>query len=800
MDTLSLEAILNKTGVEMKSGCVDGLPTPQQPTGKSVGVAEAVKQPAEPKLPLPNETHHEVKVKVCRSTKGYPACGKSLPMDAFSTSSGAMCRDCFNAHKRSKAKSKADLATSINTSVPKAMPAPLTPSRAVEEEEEQPDEEDTEVKPIARDDGSIFAELMPMLNRSRFTHTPSWHAIGKVLYHLYKGSTAGFSLWRKYILCYGPAVEDALEPTMTADLSKLYNGFCTTTTAPLTIKTIAYFAKMDSQQRYDTAMASRPTQPRSKRLSVAPTPIPRNDYIVWHNNFCQEYFDQALSGVHSDVALAVYNTLWLDHVWSGKEWYYFNGNHLVADTSQAVISKAIDKTIINVYRNMKTQVEARVACRTDKKEAADLALVIKSVDNLIKKLGSLTYQNSIITYLKRYFLVPDFDKYLNKNPFLTGVTNGIIELNGVTSHHRPGMLEDMVTRSCTAPYDHGMDKTSQEYVFLARWFDQLFWEPGLKHFVLKWASSVLVGRNFLKKFPILIGDTNGGKSSFMALFEALLGEYFRSLPAEVLDKVTSRGGSGPTPELNQTKGGRLAMIPEADDQNQWSKAKFKKFSSGADKVFSRGMHENGGNAEIPQTGAMANGMPDIPNADMAVKERWLPIPFLSCWPSEDSSIKVPKSVEEQYRLHIFERIHNFDTICIPRLLAPLLHMLVEYYPILMAEGLKPPPCVQAIIDTHWSDKDLYLEFIKDCIVAAYTKVDGKETDVRDMSQSWTSTTLHPIFSRWYKVYTNEKCSITRPTFKFEITKKGRLGQPNAKGHWCGIKVTNNFFYRPDEKE
>jgi phage/plasmid-associated DNA primase len=178
------------------------------------------------------------------------------------------------------------------------------------------------------------------------------------------------------------------------------------------------------------------------------------------------------------------------------------------------------------------------------------------------KLKNATYRNGIITECKGVFLdrTGKFEENLDSQPNLLGFNNGVYDLdNGV---FRKGKPEDMLTLSTNYDYVESVDPIKMQ-----KWRDVLnsaFPNTEVARYFVDVMALSLSGRVQHETFYIHTGSGGNCKGVLGNLMELVFGSYFIKLASTMLT-IAKQTRSGPEPELANTKGKRLAVATEPNE-------------------------------------------------------------------------------------------------------------------------------------------------------------------------------------------------------------------------------------------
>lgn len=601
-----------------------------------------------------------------------------------------------------------------------------------------------------KDPRVICENLLPLLSSERFKRADYWIIVGKCLFNIFDGDERGLTYWSQYSEELG-IPERSKEKCKIKYFSFRENDY--------TIRTLARFARDDNRDLYNQ----------------------------WHEEWCQDSLNEALSGIHNDVTEAIYRVFWLDLIFTGEgknPWYYYDKNSWKNTKKAMYLRKAINDLLIPIFKNLRVQASAK--SYASKKNDKNIEITISQVSSMVKRLGTMGYKSSLISMSEEKFYNSFFEEKKDKNHLCTGWKNGVIECCGDIAFFREGIPEDYITMNTRLHFHKDFTWNHPLVIELMDWLRKVFCDEGLLRYFLKDSASHLVGKNSEKMFRVWTGGTNASKSVIMKLFKAVFGQYCVDLPLSIITK-TLPGGSGPTPELTQLRGAHVGFFSEPDETDELQAGKIKR-GTGGDSFYARSCGEDGGSIENYASFILiTNEIPYLPNIDEAIMKRFAFLPFLSKF-----ALDAPEDPEEQKRKRIFKMDPFFEER-IPELASAFAWVLVEYYPLYKKEGLIPPSIIVKYTEDHWKNVDPYLRYINEKIEIVY--IDKEQTKV-DKSIKKSPPDLYSSFSKWFKSRNPGLVIPSSAKFEKEIVRPGRLGPLDSKGKWTGVDVKK---YIPSEE-
>ena len=603
-------------------------------------------------------------------------------------------------------------------------------------------------------DVELAERMIALLRPERFTREAFWLDIGRALYTANDGGDNGLLSWIRHtertIASTGTVPAYMLvAQTVPETCRNLYFTFANT---PITVKTLAWYAREDTPDRYAT----------------------------WHRDWCMASMEQALSALDTDVAIALYRVYWLDFMFCaiGKgKWFQFRNNRW-NETNQGIeLRKVISKDFMKRFEAARMILTRQMHDTQDSALKENGEITIKKITSLICKLKSTGYKSSLVIEAREHFNNDRFVTLLDTSAEILGIINGVLEVAGDHVLYRKAKPEDYISMCTNTPYHENYTWKHPLVMECMTWFSQVFTDKSLLHHFLKFAASTIKGRNSDKIFPIMTGDGDNSKSMIVKLFEAVYGMYCIKFD---ISNVTSKNGnsSGPSPQLARAKGARLAFMDEPEDDIPMNKGVIKKWIGG-DSFFARMLQDNGGDIQVHfKLILTCNKVPIIPNADRAIKNRTRLFPFMSTWVDD-----APQDEAEQYKQRRFKKNPFFERR-IPILAPAFLWIMTQYYPYYSAEGLRDPQAVIDHTEAYWRDNDVYAQFAADMIREVY--VEG--TNERDANARATLSEIYSRFKEWFRDAFPGNKVPERGIVRSEL--QGRWGHMRGNA-WHGIRVVDD---------
>ena len=592
--------------------------------------------------------------------------------------------------------------------------------------------------------------LLSMITHQRAEEESSWMAIGKAIHKTFDGSREGLELWFRFTKQGGVFIDQ--------DCSIHYPSFRSSNA--FTIKTIAWYAKLDNSRGY-------------------------ND---WHRSWVEPAMEKALDRTHTNVAIALRRCYWLDFCCVSREhkvWYQFVKHHWIKLDKGLSLRRIISGDFCRRFERFQTRLCQRRDRTEDQRIKEGFEAQIKAAGILIKSMRGVSYKNNLQTEAMEHFYDKDFLKVADQNPDLMGVSNGIIECGEERAFFRTGKPEDYVTK-CSDVYWEDFTWEDAPVKMFMEWMNQCFVDDELREFFFRFIASRLRSGNSDKIASFFTGDGDNSKSAVKKLLEMIYGCYTHTFPTTTFTEKR-RSSSAPSPELALAKDTKLAFIQEPDSDDTMKDGIFKEMVSGCggDGIFVRLLHDNGGIMKPTFILIIiCNKIPIFVSADRAVQNRVMIMPFLSRWTQD-----APNNIEEQFRQRHF-KVDKYFNVKIPFMGPGALWVFVQKYADYKKMGLKKPDIVKKTTEEYWAENDVYRSFIRENLKPAIVPgtIDGDHPEGRqDPHAKIALTDLYRTFKGWYKDNFPNMKIPERNIFRNEMNQPQRLNKIHVDQAWHGIQ-------------
>lgn len=472
----------------------------------------------------------------------------------------------------------------------------------------------------------------------------------------------------------------------------------------LTIKSLAYWAKLDSPREYDDFVKNEMIKRREQSI------IKISNYAV-AKAFHAKYMDKFIcSSIKS-------NTWWefKTHRWEKIEDAY-------------TIKILLSEDFQNDYRRdiIDCHNKAMNATNDDEKKLLDDRITI--MEKIITLLLSTDYKKKVIEELKSLFYDAKFEEKIDSNINLLGFENGVYDLT--TNVFRNGTPDDYITLSTKNNYKR-FSESMRSFSNVKKFLEQIIPNENVRDYFIQVLASCLTGSTKEEKLYILNGSGANGKSLLMDLLNVCLGDYFMTCPITMI--TSKRGKSNETsPEKVRMKGKRCGVFQETDDGEKMNIGIVKELTGG-DKILVRDLYK-GSNDMIEFKPQMkyfltCNQLPIVPSNDDGIWRRLRVIDFVTKFklnPTKPNEMLIDTSLK-----------HKIDGWG-GTLISYLLHIYTTKY--VNKNYLQEPQEVMFSTNQYKCENDTYQDFVNKLLITT-----NKNTD-RISKQE-----LYITFKNWYKL-------------------------------------------------
>ncbi len=585
-------------------------------------------------------------------------------------------------------------------------------------------------------------KLMPLLRDSRASDHNEKMEIGWILFNITDGSEDGLNLWLEFLQRDSEKYDEA---------KAVYRWSREMKKKGMTLGSLRYIARKDSPEQYEAL----------------------------HRDEQKDLLYKSLLGGHRDFAQLLYDKYNGQFVCADLEksvWYEFREHRWVRIQKGVTLRSKITTEIIPIYAEEGKKLYDVMA--KEESSQNDAGNKQKLITKIVGCLKTSPFKDNIMKECQELFYKEDFLKNLDKNQYLLGFNNGVLDLK--KKEFRAGRPDDYVSMS--VGYDWEEFEEDDQRVYECKDFLlKLFPNPLIRRYAVEYFASILRGGNYQKTFVIMTGEGDNGKSVLIDFLEQALGDYMNKLPTSLITSERSQSSSS-TMDLELLRNLRYGVLQETSKKDKMNDGKLKELT-GNDKFQSRGHYQ--GFSKVDASAKIAlicNKLPAIGSDDPAIWNRVRILPFESKFPANNE--EVPSTFEEQIKKKIFYRDNTIGEK-LPSLKQALIWYLFQRYIDITENGFsKEPQQVIEATELYRRSNDVFLQFINERIVK----------DESDACEGISLNDMFLIFKDWYRETYNSNNCPNKNELKDDLFK--RWG-PSRLNKWKKYRMRT---IRDDEEE
>ena len=565
------------------------------------------------------------------------------------------------------------------------------------------------------------------------------------------------------------------------DLYEYWTNFDIYNKEGLTSKSIIYWAKMCNFEEYE----------KIYKKTV--------DYYVYYSFHNNTEFDLANTLYH------MYKSHFVCASIKDKLWYEFSNNKWIMTDSGVSLRMKISVEMYKHYSNkvfefqMNAQaqqnniaIDAPASASNNELSDAENHVIAgftdtssdsfsdykKKMNDMLattKLLKKTTTKANIMKEASELFYDKDFLNKLDKNPYLLGCNNCVIDFK--EKNHRKGKHDDYMHKSTNLTYKpiEYYEKNSPDIIAeINSFFEQLFPNESLRGYMWEHLASTLMGTNENQTFNIYTGSGANGKSKLVELMSLVLGEYKGTVPISLVTQKRTNIGSTSS-EIYSLIGTRYAVMQEPSKGDKINEGIMKELTGG-DPIQCRALFKDSVTF-IPQFKLVVctNTLFDIVSNDDGTWRRLRKVDFESKFthnPYNDPKFPVE---DYPYQFQIDTKIDEKFKVWAPVFLSMLVKVAYR-----TQGNVKDVAVVLEATDSYRQEQDVYLEF-NNLFIDQKPSPSGKGIkfrDIMDRFKDWFTKTynnrtmpngkdVQKYFDHRYGKY-NNKTGWTNISFKFEI--------------------------------
>lgn len=411
-----------------------------------------------------------------------------------------------------------------------------------------------------------------------------------------------------------------------------------------------------------------------------------------------------------------------------------------------------------------------------------------------KLLKKTTTKNNIMKECQELFWDKDFYNKLDKDPYLLGCKNCVIDFKAKT--HRAGKHDDYVSKSTNLNY-HPLEYYEKNNPHLIKeindFVEQLFpdiqnndsktTDSSLRTYMWEHMASTLLGTNENQTFNIYNGSGANGKSKLVELLSIVLGEYKGTVPISLITQKRSNIG-GTSSEIYNLIGTRYAVMQEPSKNDRINEGIMKELTGG-DPIQCRALFKDSVTF-VPHFKLVVctNNMFDVMSNDDGTWRRLRKVDFVSKFTDNPYKDERFPEKEYKYQFKIDTKLDEKFKAWAPVLLSMLVKLAFN------KQGrVDDVEMVLASTQQYRQDQDIVYEF-HNALIHPFPCKHGHAIKHRDLMVK---------FKDWFpKMYVARQPPTGKEIVKFFEDKYGK--RDATAGGWlkCSWKVESDYAHLDED--
>ena len=488
----------------------------------------------------------------------------------------------------------------------------------------------------------------------------------------------------------------------------------------LTAQSIRYWCREDNRKRYDEINETSVRALIDETIAMSPDNKDRGATEYEIARVAKQLYKDVF------VCVSIKQNCW--YTFKDQRWFEDDSANTLLNKISTDLHTQYQKIISEKCHNLNNMEEQNENYEARKRQINRLC----DITNYLRKTS---WKSNIMKECAGLFYDRDFMNKLDQNPYLLCCKNYVIDFEKKT--HRKGLPEDYLSNCTNIDYvQYNETKNYDTMQEITEFFDQLFPNPELRHYMWEHLASCCLGTILNQTFNIYTGSGRNGKSKLVDLMSKVLGDYKGTIPITLITQKRNSIGSTSS-EIVQLKGTRYAVMQEPSKGDKINEGIMKEITGG-DPIQGRALFKDT-ITFIPQFKLVVctNTLFDIKSNDDGTWRRIRVCDFMSKFldkPYEEDE-KFPKeSFPHQYPID--KNIDSKFNKWAPVLLSMFVNLLFQQED---EHRGKVSDCniVMNSSDSYREGQDYLTEFDKDMVV-------------REKNQVIKKTVLQGKFKEWYE--------------------------------------------------
>ena len=312
-------------------------------------------------------------------------------------------------------------------------------------------------------------------------------------------------------------------------------------------------------------------------------------------------------------------------------WFCYDKDNVLKLSSTKTpfrLKNEICKHFVSHFRNLQQQLREHDAERYD------------AINKTIKHVGSTSFADSIITFLRPMNSNDNLESLIDNNQNLIAFNNGVV-FDVKTNTYRNIEKDDFISKTMSIPFNEQVDEEATEAIYNI--VSSFFEDPLITNYFLT-VLGVSLFTTKHEKLNILTGNGRNGKSLIMNYLNNILGDYATVAESDLL---TSKMKNGVSCSLVNARNTRMILVsePSSEDGKELKlNNTLIKSITGNDRITARALYQNTISFDPTfNVFMLCNEIPSLEKVEKAMIERLNIIKFEFTFVGADDLDKHPNN-------------------------------------------------------------------------------------------------------------------------------------------------------------
>ena len=348
------------------------------------------------------------------------------------------------------------------------------------------------------------------------------------------------------------------------DLWNQWNDFETSNSeGGLTAQSIRYWCREDNRKRYDEINETSVRALIDETIAMSPDNKDRGATEYEIARVAKQLYKDVF------VCVSIKQNCW--YTFKDQRWFEDDSANTLLNKISTDLHTQYQKIISEKCHNLNNMEEQNENYEARKRQINRLC----DITNYLRKTS---WKSNIMKECAGLFYDRDFMNKLDQNPYLLCCKNYVIDFEKRT--HRKGLPEDYLSNCTNIDYvQYNETKNYDTMQEITEFFDQLFPNPELRHYMWEHLASCCLGTILNQTFNIYTGSGRNGKSKLVDLMSKVLGDYKGTIPITLITQKRNSIGSTSS-EIVQLKGTRYAVMQEPSKGDKINEGIMKEITGG----------------------------------------------------------------------------------------------------------------------------------------------------------------------------------------------------------------------------